>query len=57
MNKAELVEAIQKALGKDATKRAEMYGEIQRKHRETSSFVLMFQHARQDAVRSNVKGF
>ncbi len=42
---------------KDATKRAEMYAEIQRKHRETSAFVLMFQQARQDALRSNVKGF
>lgn len=42
---------------RDAEKRKAMYEEIQRKHRDTSAFVLMFQQARQDAMRSNVKGF
>ena len=42
---------------KDSAKRAEMYGDIQRKVRDNSAFVLMFQQARQDAMRANVSGF
>jgi peptide/nickel transport system substrate-binding protein len=42
---------------KDSAKRAEMYGDIQRKVRDNSAFVLMFQQARQDAMRANVNGF
>jgi peptide/nickel transport system substrate-binding protein len=42
---------------KDSAKRAEMYGDIQRKVRDSSAFVLMFQQARQDAMRANVSGF
>jgi peptide/nickel transport system substrate-binding protein len=34
-----------------------MYGDIQRKVRDSSAFVLMFQQARQDAMRANVSGF
>ncbi|MBN2630534.1 MAG: ABC transporter substrate-binding protein [Rhodobacteraceae bacterium] len=41
----------------DAEKRKAMYEEIQRTHRDTSAFVLMFQQARQDALRANVTGF
>ncbi len=41
----------------DAEKRKAMYEEIQRTHRDTSAFVLMFQQARQDAMRANVMGF
>ncbi|MFD2174247.1 ABC transporter substrate-binding protein [Rhodobacter lacus] len=42
---------------RDTDKRAAMYQDIQRTHRDTSAFVLMFQQARQDAMRANVKGF
>jgi len=42
---------------KDSAKRAEMYADIQRKVRDNSAFVLMFQQARQDAMRANVNGF
>ncbi|MES2550337.1 MAG: ABC transporter substrate-binding protein, partial [Pseudomonadota bacterium] len=42
---------------KDTEKRKAMYEEIQRKHRDNSAFVMMFQQARQDAVRANVTGF
>ena len=42
---------------KDSAKRAEMYADIQRKVRDNSAFVLMFQQARQDAMRANVSGF
>ena len=42
---------------KDSAKRVEMYGDIQRKVRDHSAFVLMFQQARQDAMRANVSGF
>ncbi|SOC09318.1 ABC transporter substrate-binding protein [Rhodobacter maris] len=41
----------------DTAKRAAMYEDMQRTHRDTSAFVLMFQQARQDAMRANVKGF
>ena len=34
-----------------------MYADIQRKVRDNSAFVLMFQQARQDAMRANVMGF
>lgn len=42
---------------KDTEKRRVMYEEIQRKHRDNSAFVMMFQQARQDAMRANVNGF
>jgi peptide/nickel transport system substrate-binding protein len=42
---------------KDTAKRTAMYEEIQRKHRDGSAFVMMFQQARQDAMRANVSGF
>lgn len=42
---------------KDADKRKAMYEEIQREHRDNSAFVMMFQQARQDALRANVNGF
>ncbi len=42
---------------KDTEKRKAMYEEIQRKHRDNSAFVMMFQQARQDAMRANVTGF
>jgi peptide/nickel transport system substrate-binding protein len=42
---------------KDTAKRTAMYEEIQRKHRDNSAFVMMFQQARQDAMRANVMGF
>ncbi len=44
-------------LERDADKRKAMYEELQKKHRETSPFILMFQQARQTALRSNVKDF
>ena len=42
---------------KDTDKRKAMYEEIQRSHRDNSAFVMMFQQARQDAMRANVNGF
>ena len=42
---------------KDTEKRKAMYEDIQRKHRDGSAFVMMFQQARQDAMRANVSGF
>ncbi len=42
---------------KDTEKRKAMYEEIQRRHRDNSAFVMMFQQARQDAMRANVQGF
>ena len=42
---------------KDTAARTAMYEEIQRKHRDNSAFVMMFQQARQDAMRANVSGF
>ncbi|NJM83262.1 MAG: ABC transporter substrate-binding protein [Tabrizicola sp.] len=42
---------------KDTDKRRTMYEDIQRKQRDTGAFVMMFQQARQDAMRANVSGF
>jgi peptide/nickel transport system substrate-binding protein len=42
---------------RDTEKRKAMYEEIQRRHRDNSAFVMMFQQARQDAMRANVEGF
>ena len=42
---------------RDPAKRQVMYEEIEKKHRETSPFILMFQQARQTGVRSTVKDF
>jgi peptide/nickel transport system substrate-binding protein len=41
----------------DSAKRAEMYKEIQIKHRDDSAFVLMFGQLQQTGLRSNVQGF
>jgi peptide/nickel transport system substrate-binding protein len=41
----------------DTAKRIAMYEDIQRRHRDGSAFVMMFQQARQDALRANVQGF
>jgi peptide/nickel transport system substrate-binding protein len=41
----------------DAGKRAAMYQEIQRKHRDDGPFILMFQSIDQTALRSAVQGF
>ena len=41
----------------DPLKRAELYKEIQEKHRQDSAFVLMFQQQQQTATRTNVKDF
>jgi peptide/nickel transport system substrate-binding protein len=55
---AELNAATEAAVvEKDSAKRAEMYADIQRKVRDNSAFVLMFQQARQDAMRANISGF
>lgn len=43
-------------LEQDPVKRVEMYAALQKKFRETSPFVVMFQQARQTGVRANVKG-
>ncbi len=42
---------------KDTEKRKAMYEDIQRQQRDTGAFVMMFQQARQDAMRANVEGF
>ncbi|WP_354001249.1 ABC transporter substrate-binding protein [Tabrizicola flagellatus] len=42
---------------KDADKRRAMYEEIQRVHRDTSAFVMLFQQQRQTAMRANVQNF
>jgi peptide/nickel transport system substrate-binding protein len=42
---------------RDTDTRRAMYEEIQRRHRDTGAFVMMFQQARQDAMRANVEGF
>lgn len=42
---------------RDTDKRRAMYEEIQRKHRDTSAFIAMFQQISQTALRSNVEGF
>jgi peptide/nickel transport system substrate-binding protein len=44
-------------LEQDADKRVAMYADLQKKHRETSPFIVMFQQARQTGVRNTVKGF
>ncbi len=44
-------------LESDATKRAEMYTELQKEGQETSPFVIMFQQIEVDAMRKNVNGF
>ena len=45
------------ALERDPAKRKAMYEEIEKKHRETSPFILMFQQARNTGLRANVKDF
>lgn len=42
---------------KDGEKRKAMYEEIQRKHRDASAFVLMFQQKSQTGLRNNVQNF
>lgn len=42
---------------KDGDKRKAMYEEIQRKHRDSSAFVLMFQQKSQTGLRDNVQNF
>jgi peptide/nickel transport system substrate-binding protein len=42
---------------RDSDKRKAMYEEIEKKHRDTSPFILMFQQARQTGVRATVKDF
>lgn len=42
---------------RDGDKRKAMYEEIQRKHRDTSAFVMMFQQMNQTALRANVTDF
>ncbi|MGO1117779.1 ABC transporter substrate-binding protein [Rhodovibrionaceae bacterium A322] len=44
-------------LESDATKRAAMYMDIQRKHQQTSPFVVMFQDIEVAALQKNVNGF
>lgn len=44
-------------LEQDPAKRVEMYAALQMKHRETSPFIVMFQQARNTALRANVKDF
>ncbi len=42
---------------RDPDKRKAMYEEIEKTHRETSPFILMFQQARQTGLRATVKDF
>jgi peptide/nickel transport system substrate-binding protein len=42
---------------RDGDKRKAMYEEIQKAHRETSPFILMFQIGYQTGLRANVGGF
>ena len=42
---------------RDPEKRKAMYEAIEKTHRETSPFILMFQQARETGLRSNVKNF
>lgn len=42
---------------RDPDKRKAMYEAIEKKHRETSPFILMFQRARETGLRSGVKDF
>jgi peptide/nickel transport system substrate-binding protein len=44
-------------LERDPVKRVEMYAELQKKSRETSPFIVMFQQARNTGLRSNVQGY
>jgi peptide/nickel transport system substrate-binding protein len=44
-------------LERDPAKRVEMYADLQRKSRETSPFIVMFQQARNTGLRANVQGF
>ena len=44
-------------LERDPAKRVEMYAELQKKHRETSPFITMFQIGYQTGLRANVKDF
>ncbi|MEO8244121.1 MAG: ABC transporter substrate-binding protein [bacterium] len=44
-------------LERDPAKRVEMYADLQKKSRETSPFIVIFQQARNTALRSNVKDF
>ena len=44
-------------LEKDAKKRAEMYGDIQREHQRTSPFVIIYQQLVQTGMRKSVTGF
>ena len=54
----ELKAASQAAvMERDPDKRKAMYEDIEKKHRETSPFILMFQQARETGLRSNVKNF
>ncbi|HEX9857331.1 MAG TPA: ABC transporter substrate-binding protein [Paracoccaceae bacterium] len=42
---------------RDADKRRTLYEDIQRRHRDTSAFIPMFQQIYQTAMRANVEGF
>ena len=42
---------------KDATKRAQMYMDLQKQALEDSPYIIMFQQVETAAVRSNVNGF
>lgn len=42
---------------RDPDKRKAMYEDLQKKSRETSPFIIMFQQARETGLRNNVKGF
>ena len=44
-------------LERDPAKRVEMYADLQKKSRETSPFIVMFQQARNTGLRANVKNF
>ena len=44
-------------LERDPAKRVEMYAELQKKSRETSPFIIMFQQERNTGLRANVKGY
>jgi peptide/nickel transport system substrate-binding protein len=44
-------------LERDPAKRVEMYAELQKKHRETAPFIVMFQIGYQTGLRANVMDF
>ncbi len=44
-------------LERDPDKRVAMYADLQKKHRETSPFIVMFQQARNTGLRANVQNF